>query len=400
MELNFTFIIGYPTSKVKIDLLQGICQRRVKRTENCESLKGCLCWYNQDIMSEKLTRRSFLKLGSLALGSLAFRPHLSNLFEEDSGDLVRIATTSVSIYSQPNDKSRIIYTRYRDDLLHVYYPVVSEYGPRYNPIWYRVWGGYIHSAHLQRVKVRLNPILSQAPEKFALAEVTVPFAQAMHLNPVKKTWEPIYRLYYESTHWIVGIDEGPDGQPWYKLQDELFDTLYFYHVPAVQLRVIPMEEIAPISPDVPHEKKRIEVSIVQQVLTAFEDDKVVLKTKISSGLFDSRPNPPGGIPTDTPKGTYNIQSKMPSKHMGDGNITTDLDAYELPGVPWTCFFVPKTGVATHGAYWHQNYGTPMSHGCVNMKPEEAKWLFRWTTPAVKSMEKMETIGMGTQVIVY
>jgi hypothetical protein len=89
---------------------------------------------------------------------------------------------------------------------------------------------------------------------------------------------------------------------------------------------------------VPPEKKRIEVSITQQTLTAFEGDQVVLQTKISSGLPDSRPNPPGGIPTDTPKGVFNVQNKMPSKHMGDGNITNDLEAYELPGVPWCCFF--------------------------------------------------------------
>jgi lipoprotein-anchoring transpeptidase ErfK/SrfK len=150
---------------------------------------------------------------------------------------------------------------------------------------------------------------------------------------------------------------------------------------------------------VPPQKKRIEVSISQQLLTAYEGDQVVLQTKIASGLPDNRPNPPGGIPTDTPTGEYNVQSKMPSKHMGDGNVTSDPEAYELPGVPWTCFFVPKTGVATHGTYWHQNWGIPMSHGCVNMRSHEARWIFRWTTP-VAAPEKIETIGMGTRVIVF
>ena len=54
--------------------------------------------------------------------------------------------------------------------------------------------------------------------------------------------------------------------------------------------------------------------------------------------------------------------------------------------------------AVHGAFWHRNYGVPMSHGCVNMTPEESMWIFRWTTP-VASPEKIETIGMGTRVIV-
>ncbi len=349
----------------------------------------------------KLTRREFLKRSGLALGALAFRPFFPNWDEVESSDLVRIAIQSVSVYSRPDDSSRIVNTRYRDELLHVYYPVVSEFGPGYNPLWYRVWGGYIHSAHLQQVRTRLNGVLDKAPEpdQPRLGQITVPFTRAMHFNPARKTWDPVYRLYYNSNHWIVGIDEGPDGEPWYKLQDELFDSLYYYHVPAVHLRPFADAELAPLSPDVPPEKKRIEVSIAMQTLKAFEGDQVVFETKISSGLPDSRPNPPGGIPTDTPKGTFNVQSKMPSKHMGDGNVTTDLEAYELPGVPWSCFFEPKTGVATHGTYWHYNYGVPMSHGCVNMKPEEALWIFRWTTPVMAHPNKIETIGMGTRVIV-
>lgn len=44
------------------------------------------------------------------------------------------------------------------------------------------------------------------------------------------------------------------------------------------------------------------------------------------------------------------------------------------------YFVPETGVAFHGAYWHNNFGLQMSHGCVNMRPKDAKWLFRWSYP--------------------
>ena len=50
--------------------------------------------------------------------------------------------------------------------------------------------------------------------------------------------------------------------------------------------------------------------------------------------------------------------------------------YNLPNVPWTMYFYG--GYAIHGAYWHNNFGQRMSHGCVNMKPNEAKWLFNWT----------------------
>jgi lipoprotein-anchoring transpeptidase ErfK/SrfK len=346
-------------------------------------------------MSESFSRRDFLKLSAFGLSSLALRPYFGQSEEIDSGTIARVAINSVSIYSQPNDKSRILYQRYRDELINVYSEVISPDGPGYNPVWYKVWRGYVHRAHLQTVKVSLNQVLSEIKNERQLCEVSVPLTQSMRFTKAYG-WQKIYRLYYESTHWITGIEQGPDGDPWYRVMDELIDMEYF--VRAEHLRPIPHEELTPISPDVSPEKKRIEVSIAQQTLTAYEGDTVVLQTKISSGLPDRRQNPPGGISTDTPTGIFNIQSKMPSKHMGGGELTDDLEAYIIPGVPWTCFFEPKTGVATHGTYWHTNFGMQMSHGCVNMKTEEAKWIFRWTTP-IAEPDKIETLGRGTQVIV-
>ena len=57
------------------------------------------------------------------------------------------------------------------------------------------------------------------------------------------------------------------------------------------------------------------------------------------------------------------------------------DGWDILAVPWTSLFV-GTGVAIHGAFWHNDFGTPKSHGCVNATPEDAKWIFRWTTPQV------------------
>ncbi len=344
-------------------------------------------------MNAALKRRDFLKLCAAGLGTLAFRPIFGqgDAFN-DTGSLARVATYSVSVYSQPNDKSRIIRQRFRDELVNIYYEVNSPDGPSWNPLWYRVWGGYMHSAHLVRVSVRLNNVLRAVPETGQLAEVTVPYTQSLRLG-YGKVWDAnCYRLYYGSMHWITGIDQGPDGQPWYKLKDELLEVEYF--VPAIHLRPVTPEEFTPISPDVPAEEKRIEVSLGQQTLTAYEGDKVVLHTKISSGVPSLMPSPTG-IPTDTPKGDYRVFSKMPSKHMGDGNLTGDIEAYELPGVPWVSFF-EKDGVATHGTYWHNNFGIQMSHGCVNMRTEEANWIFRWTTP-VTDATIWEKRGNGTRV---
>ena len=134
-----------------------------------------------------------------------------------------------------------------------------------------------------------------------------------------------------------------------------------------------------------------------QTLAAFEYDKEVLQTAISSGLPNG-PRRPNGLSTKTPQGEFRILDKMPSKHMGNGNLFGSFEDYELPGVPWTCFFTTQ-GHAFHGTYWHDNFGTPMSHGCVNMRTEDAKWLFRWALPP-HQIGKSFNRGFGTLVRIY
>jgi lipoprotein-anchoring transpeptidase ErfK/SrfK len=152
---------------------------------------------------------------------------------------------------------------------------------------------------------------------------------------------------------------------------------------------------------VPEHEKRIEVVLNEQTFKAYEFDKVVYTAKISSGI-PTRPLSPDDLPTATPRGTHRIYSKMPNKHMG--SVTGNPDAaggFSLPGVPWTCFFRLPGGYALHGTYWHNNFGIQMSHGCVNMRNEDAKWLFRWSTPVFKTpietQDDWERRGNGTLV---
>jgi phosphate/sulfate permease len=105
-----------------------------------------------------------------------------------------------------------------------------------------------------------------------------------------------------------------------------------------------------------------------------------------------------GLTTKTPEGEFRIMDKMPAKHMGNGNLFADADDYELPGVPWTSFFTPQ-GHAFHGTYWHENFGTPMSHGCINMRTQEAKWLFLWASPK-HEIGKTYNRGFGTLVQIH
>ena len=342
-----------------------------------------------------LSRRDFLKLGVSALGSLAFTSFLPDIGEFNDSVMVRVAAKSVSVYSQPDDTSLIVSQHYRDEIVNVYNEVITK-APGYNPIWYRVWGGYMHRARLQKVRKAYNIPLTAISEKGQLAEVTVPYTATMQYTTYHG-WQPLYRLYYTTTHWIVGIDEGPDKRPWYRLWDELMKINYY--VEATHLRVISEEEWAPISPEIPFNKKLIKVDLTRQNLTAYENDRIVFEKKVSTGIPGLRSK--NEIPTETPRGNFNIEDKYPSKHMGEGNLASDIEAYELVGVPWTSFFSEK-GYAFHGTYWHDNFGVPMSHGCVNMRPEEARWLFRWSRPVVtpgdfKVPYKIDYRDFGTSV---
>ncbi len=325
-----------------------------------------------------LSRRDFLKLGGLALGSLAFSPYIPSLPGFDDASLLRVATSEVSVRLEPSDQSAIASTWYRDELIHVYEEVKGLNGePKYNPIWYRVWGGYVHRAHLQKVKIIYNkPMASLAEGTRQLVEVTVPFTQA-YQKSTRYGWQPNLRLYYDSVHWVDAVEEGPDGTPWYRV----FDASGVYYVSSLHVRPIPHEDLSPISPDVPLEKKRIDVNLTTQMVTALEYDKPVFEAKISSGIASTRK--PGQCSTTTPSGDFRVFEKKPSVHMGNGNLFAGPDQYELPGVPWVLYF-QSCGYAFHGTYWHDNFGTPMSHGCINMRTLEARWLFRWALPAHKT----------------
>lgn len=341
----------------------------------------------------RISRRDFLKLGTSAITGLGLSPFLPKLATFEDTQQVRVATKSVSVYRDPNDQSQIVTQRFRDELVNIYEEVDTG-SPAYNPIWYRVWGGYMHRGRLQRVRTLFNEPLAAIPEGTRqLAELTVPYSQAMRYTKTYG-WQPNLRLYYGSAHWIDGTDEGPDGEVWYRVFDELVG--FPYHVPALHLRPVPLEEWSPIAPEAPLEQKRIEVNLSKQVLTAYEDEQVVLQSTISSGIATVSRDPKA-LSTQTPTGEFRILSKYPSKHMGNGNLFATPEDYELPGVPWTCFF-HEAGYAFHGTYWHDNFGTPMSRGCVNMRIDEARWLFRWARPPHK-FDRIFTPGYGTRVVI-
>lgn len=355
-------------------------------------------------MLKPLTRRDFLKVSGLALTSLAFQTPWPPILEHDQGLLARVTVNEIDLRSAARDDAPIIGKRYKDQLVHIYYDLIPPDAPKfYNPLWYRVWGGYLHSKWLQIVQVRYNDALSTVPESGVLCEVTVPYSQAYRFSS-SNGWQPWRgsNLYYGSTHWITAVEEGPDKEPWYRITSEL-SASEIYYIPAAHLRPFTPEELAPIAADTPPEQKRIAVSISQQRVWAYENNQEVFTARVSTGI-PSRQLSEDSLPTATPRGVFRIYSKMPSKHMGSIAYGPDIDAnggFSLPGVPWTSFFKFPGGYAFHGTYWHNNFGLQMSHGCINMRNEDALWLFRWSTPVfaeeIEDHSDWEKRGNGTLV---
>lgn len=110
------------------------------------------------------------------------------------------------------------------------------------------------------------------------------------------------------------------------------------------------------------DEKWIDVNLSSQTLTAFEGDQVVYSTLISSGLPEYA----------TVTGQFRIWLRFRSQTMDGRRLGYD---YVVDDVPYVMYFYKD--YAIHGAYWHNNFGTPMSHGCVNMHPDEAQWLYNW-----------------------
>lgn len=141
--------------------------------------------------------------------------------------------------------------------------------------------------------------------------------------------------------------------------------------------------------------KRIEVDLSTQRVYAYEGDNRVMEFIVSTGKWGR-----------TPTGNFTIAYKTRAQRMAGGSRALGT-YYNLPNVQFVQFFgndeIPwSKGFSFHGTYWHNNFGQPMSHGCVNMRNEDAEKLFYWTTPDIGSAGtiKVKDVGEGTPVYIY
>jgi len=139
-------------------------------------------------------------------------------------------------------------------------------------------------------------------------------------------------------------------------------------------------------------EKWIDINLTEQTLTAYQGDTAVRSFLISSGGGDHA----------TVTGSFRVWAKVARQDMSGGSRAAGT-YYYVPNVPWVQYFYADYSI--HGADWHNDFGWAVSHGCVNMRVEEARWLFEWAEPSmdaamVESGTWLFPEGNGTRVEVH
>ena len=341
-----------------------------------------------------LSRRDFLKVCGLSLAGLMIPNTLlppSRLDESVARKdilLGRVTQNAVKLYEKASLSADVIQKMEMDSLWRITRATISKDEGAENRVWYELDGkGYAYSGWIQPVRQILQDANTAIPNQGCLGEITVPFVDAY--TEIDDLHSFAYRFYYGGTFWVLKWLRDKAGSIWYQLLDDRYYSVYY--VPAYYMRLVPSSELAPISPKVPPEDKKILIDLKTQSLTAYEGEKMVYMARISSGVRLKE----GGFAT--PKGHYRTYRKRPCRHMATPPSEFG-SGFDLPGVPWVSYFT-SDGIALHGAYWHNDFGVPHSHGCVNMTPRAAKWIYRWTTPTVPSDRYFYADENGTRVII-
>jgi len=141
--------------------------------------------------------------------------------------------------------------------------------------------------------------------------------------------------------------------------------------------------------------KRIEIDLANQRLYGFEGENKIHDFPVSTGKWNK-----------TPTGIFQVWVKLRYSNMRGGSKPLGT-YYNLPNVPYVMFFsnddYPRSdGYGIHGTYWHDNFGEPMSHGCVNMDQKDVAQLYYWAEPKLGRMRSVKTTqdNPGIEVIIY
>lgn len=344
-------------------------------------------------MHRNISRREFLKITALGMTGLALRPWSASSWLPEfpqAERLGRVAVGSVEVKARPDPDSQVVSILYEDAVL----PWLREHTgikPSWifsNQRWVETEQGFIYGPYLQPVQNRPNEPVSSLPNSSLgpgmWAEITVPYVDVSLTNDASSnSWVEArldqgmpLRMYYSQVFWVDQIRTNDQGQIQYRVNPNYYGGVDMLWADAAAFRPLTEEEIAPINPEA--EEKRVDVDVTHQTLSCYEGNREVYFCRVSTGAkFDMY----GNIVDKwaTPIGLHRVTRKFLSLQMSGG---TTGAGYDIPGIGWTSIFATG-GVAVHSTFWHNNFGDPVSHGCVNASPEDAKWIFRWTQPAVR-----------------
>jgi lipoprotein-anchoring transpeptidase ErfK/SrfK len=334
-----------------------------------------------------MNRRDFLKNSLLGAGAVALQPWLKwDHMLADWPDAEKLGRNCsggwINLRSKPSPYSEQLSVLYEDAVFVWLREVVGE-PASYSRRWIETPEGYLYAPSVQPVQNKPNPVLESMPDtsegRGMWVEVTVPYVDLYIANPpARSPWaqEVQYpRLYYSQVIWVDDFKIGSQGQPLYRVNEKYGSYGDIFWAEAEAFRPLTEEEISPINPDATD--KRIEVNLNYQTLSCYEGNSEVYFCRVSTGaMFNA-----DGVAVDewaTPPGLHQPWRKSVSIHMSGGSTGAGWDTM---GVPWSIFFDPD-GAAIHSTFWHNDFGTPRSHGCVNASPDDAKWIFRWASPKV------------------
>ena len=349
----------------------------------------------------RLTRREFLKISGAGLGAFALKPVFSlsrsPILQTDFPQSARLGrvTEEGGAFLRPRPTTQVPeIRRIPGDSVVEWLREVVGFTEWRNQRWVETPEGYIWAPFLQPVKNIPNKPVESLPDdggsQGMWVEVTVPYVEAQLANPpgrsprisfLVENFQPI-RLYYSQVFWADGIREA-DGGPEYHVKELHGSYGDEFWASAEAFRAITPAEMTPIRPEV--EDKQILVNIARQTLSCFEDGREVYFCRVSTGDY--------GEGRATPVGDYlQVFMKFWSTHMSGG---TTGAGYDLGGIGWVTF-IATGGIAVHSTYWHNNFGERTSAGCVNVSPEDARFVFRWTNPEVPYLPGTRQLSASDQ----
>jgi hypothetical protein len=380
-------------------------------------------------MRKYLSRRDFIKLAGLGLGAMAFRPITAHdidyrwevfsqpkrLPQFPTSEIIgRLCEGDIDLRSKPTNDPNLntsISKLGADTLVEWNREVVGNViGGLETQKYVETPQGYVYGPVVQRTRNLPNTPVTELPNGQGFwAEVTVPYIELAHEGVVASPWLQDHitynfppRLYYGQVVWIDQVRTN-NGFPEYRWNEDANGRGYgygaygeFFWADGAGLKIITEADVATINPEVDPNEKTIQIDLDYQTLSCYEGSREVFFCQISSG---KKYDPLTGLVTDafaTPAGSLLTYWKIISKNMTAGN---EASGYSTPAVPW-CTYIASGGVAIHGAFWHNAFGERRSHGCVNVTPDDAKWIFRWTMPYVSlaaGEERRELPDHGTVV---